>query len=284
MESVDHTSKVGVVFSSGFFGFFAHAGFLAALRERGLVPAGYAGASSGAILAAMAASNMPQPVIREILFNLRKRHFWDPDPLSVLLKGALHMMKGYAGYLRGSGFARLLDKIPVERIEDCPTPLVISATNLTQKREELFIRGDLKEAIQASGAVPMLFKPVKRDGSLYVDGGMVNKAPVLALADLIHPEKIIVHFIPSIDLKGPPDAFLKRRMTPWHIHGLAVDICRQNAYERQCELVKQRGVELIEVNTDAPSLGPNSLKKGPSAYHRAREATLGILASHKEIR
>lgn len=234
-------------------------------------------------MAAMAASHMPQPVIKEILFNLRKCHFWDPDPLLVLLKGAIHMMRGYAGYLRGDGFARMLEKIPTERIEDCPTPLVISAANLTHKREELFTRGDLKKAIQASGAVPMLFKPVKKEGSLYVDGGMVNKAPVLALADLVHPEKIIVHFIPSFDLKGPSNGFLKRRLTPWHIHGLAVDICRQEAYERQCELVKQRGIEIIEVHTEAPSLGPNSLKKGPSAYHKAREVTLGILASHREI-
>ena len=41
--------KIGVVFSSGFFGFFAHAGFLAGLRDFGMAPSGYSGASSGAI-------------------------------------------------------------------------------------------------------------------------------------------------------------------------------------------------------------------------------------------
>jgi len=41
--------RLGVAFSSGFFGFFAHAGFLAALRELEITPSAYSGASSGAI-------------------------------------------------------------------------------------------------------------------------------------------------------------------------------------------------------------------------------------------
>jgi NTE family protein len=273
----ESSSKVGVVFSSGFFGFFAHAGFLAALRDLAIVPCGYSGASSGAILAAMAAANMPDPRIKEILFNLRKSDFWDPDSIPILLKSLLKLLRGYTGYLRGDGFAHLLEKIPMRRFEECTTPLVITATNLTHGREETFIRGDLIKAIQASGAVPMLFKPVEIDGSLYVDGGVVNKAPVQALADLIQPDKIIVHFIPSADLESPANSFLKRRTTPWHIHSLCFDISRQEAYQRQCDLVRQRGIEIMEVRTDAPLLGPNRLEKGPLAYDKAHEATLRLL-------
>ena len=274
----DPSSKVGVVFSSGFFGFFAHAGFLAALRDLGMAPSGYSGASSGAILAAMAAGNMPDPVIKDILFSLNKSDFWDPDPIPTLLRRLLRLMRGYTGYLRGDGFARLLEKIPMRRFEECLTPLVITATNLTQRKEDTFVRGNLIKPIQASGAVPMLFKPVEIDGSLYVDGGVVNKAPVQALADLIQPDKIIVHFIPSADLESPTNTFLRRRMTPWHVHSLCFDISRQEAYQRQCDLVRQRGIEIIEVRTDAPLLGPNSLQKGPLAYNKARRATLKILS------
>ena len=271
------SSKIGVVFSSGFFGFFAHAGFLAALRHLGIAPSGYSGASSGAILAAMAAANMADSHIKEILFNLRKADFWDPDPIPTLLKRVLKLMRGYTGYLTGDGFARLLEKIPIRRFEECLTPLVITAANLTHGREEIFTRGALIKAIQASGAVPMLFKPVEIDDSLYVDGGTVNKAPIKALADLIQPDRIVVHFIASADLESPANSFLKRRMTPWHIHSLSFDISRQEAYQRQCDLVRQRGIEIIEVKTNAPSLGPNTLEKGPFAYEKAREETLKIL-------
>ena len=150
-------------------------------------------------------------------------------------------------------------------------------SSFSTRREEIFTRGALIKAIQASGAVPMLFKPVEIDDSLYVDGGTVNKAPIKALADLIQPDMIVVHFIASADLESPPNTFLKRRMTPWHIHSLSFDISRQEAYQRQCDLVRQRGIEIIEVKTNAPSLGQNTLEKGPFAYEKAREETLKIL-------
>lgn len=272
------TPRTGIVFSSGFFGFFAHAGFLSAIRELGIKPVGYGGASSGAILAAMAAADMSDRTIKEILFNVKKSHFWDPDPLSVLLKQVLRRLKGYSGYLRGDGFGKLLEKIPVKNIEDCPVPLVIVSTNLSLRREERFTRGSLIKAVQASGSVPMLFQPVKIDGSFFVDGGVVNKAPIIALSDEVQLDKIIVHFMASDNIGERGDSFLKRPMTPWHIQHLAVNISRHEAYLRQCDLVRKRGLELVEVISHAPSVGPSNLKKGPSAYQKARENTLKLLS------
>ena len=271
-------SGTGVVFSSGFFGFFAHAGFLSAIRELGMTPIGYAGASSGAILAAMAASSMSDQDIKETLFNVKKSHFWDPDPLPVILKKVLRRLRGYTGYLRGEGFSKLLEKIPAKNIEDCPIPLIIVSTNLTLRREEVFTRGPLIKAIQASGSVPMLFKPVEIDGSLFVDGGMVNKAPVEALADEVRPDKIIVHFIASDNIGDRKNSFLNRGLTPWHIQHLAVNISRHEAYLRQCKRVRERGIEVVEVITNAPSVGPSKLERGPEAYEKAREETLTVLS------
>ncbi|HUU41496.1 MAG TPA: patatin-like phospholipase family protein, partial [Desulfatiglandales bacterium] len=200
IKNQGNISRIGVVFSSGFFGFFSHAGFLSALRAKGIIPSGCSGASSGAIIAAMAASKMEDPEIKEILFNLKKSDFWDPDPVLTIFKKALRLFRGYNGYLMGNKFADLLKNMPYKRIQDCPTPLVVAVTNLTLQREECFSKGSLVKAIQASGAMPMLFKPVKIGGNLYVDGGIVNKAPVQALADLIEPKKIIVHLIASDNL------------------------------------------------------------------------------------
>jgi NTE family protein len=271
-------SGTGVVFSSGFFGFFAHAGFLSAIRELGITPIGYAGASSGAILAAMAATSMSDPDIKETLFNVKKSHFWDPDPLPVILKKVLRRLKGYTGYLRGEGFSKLLEKIPAKFIEDCPVPLIIVSTNLTLRREEVFTRGPLIQAIQASGSVPMLFKPVEIGGSLFVDGGMVSKAPVEALADEVRPDKIIVHFIASDNIGDRKNSFLNRGLTPWHIQHLAVNISRHEAYLRQCKRVRERGIEVVEVITNAPAVGPSKLERGPEAYEKAREETLTVLS------
>ena len=269
--------RIGVAFSSGFFGFFAHAGFLAAVRESGIEPTAYAGASSGAIVAAMAASGMSTSAVREMLFSLRKDDFWDPDPWHSVLSSALRLFKGYTGYLRGDGFARLLQRLPTRTFEECNTPLAISATDLTHKKEVIFTQGDLIQAIQASGSVPVLFKPVEINGTLYSDGGIVGKAPVEALADLCELNIILVHFISSGNVEEGAHAFLKKRLTPWHIQHLAVNIARQKAYQKEVELVKSRGVDVIEVRTDAPSISPGRLERGPESYEAARNAALKIL-------
>jgi len=269
--------RIGVAFSSGFFGFFAHAGFLAALREVGVAPVAYAGSSSGAIVAAMAACGMDDRAIKDMLFRVRKEQFWDPDPWYSFLRKAVRLLRGYGGYLRGDRFADLLKSLPVSRIEDCKTQLAISGTNLTQKKETIFTRGDLVKAICASSAMPLLFKPVEIDGSLFVDGGVVNKAPVKALADMVELDSIIVHFIASENVEEAGNEFLKRSMTPWHIQYTAVNIARQEAYQMQLELLRMRGIKVLEVKSGSPAVGPNRLKRGPEAYINAKGTGAAIL-------
>jgi NTE family protein len=65
--------KVGLVFSSGFIGFFAHAGCLKAIEEFGIKPIGYAGASSGAIVSACASAGMSAQAIISLLFEKTSR-------------------------------------------------------------------------------------------------------------------------------------------------------------------------------------------------------------------
>lgn len=272
--------STGVVFSSGFFGFYAHAGVLSALRELGLRPAGYAGSSSGAIVAAMAACSMPDEDIRDILFRLRREDFWDPDSMTSVLGRVLRGLRGWTGYLHGRGFAGLLERIPAKRIENCTFPLVIAATDLTHQRELVLTEGDLIPAIHASGAVPGLFKPVRLHGAWCVDGGMVDKAPVRALAERIRPSRILVHYLASDNLSDRPDAFLRKRFTPWHIHSLSVNIARRVSYEHQCELLRARGVEVVELRTTPPPVGPTRLAAGPAAYHQARSEALRTLTEN----
>ena len=269
--------RLGVAFSSGFFGFFAHAGFLAAIREAEIRPSAYAGASSGAIVAAMAASEMNDGDIKEMLFDLKKADFWDPDRWHVVLLNAIRLFRGYTGYLKGDGFARLLRKLPVRRFEECNTPLAISATNLSQRKQTVFTDGDLIKAIQASGSVPVLFKPVEINGSLYLDGGITGKAPVEALANLCDLDRIIVHFIASNNVEEGRHRFLRKRFSPGHIQHLAINIARQEAYQKELKMVRKRGIEVIEIRTESPALSPYSLDRGPEAYNVAKASALKLL-------
>ncbi len=266
--------RVGVAFSSGFFGFFAHAGFLAALREMGIAPAAYAGASSGAIVAAMAASEMTSDDIRNLLFNLRKADFWDPDPLPGVLKSVLRLFRGTTGYLRGDGFARLLERLPAKRFEECLHPLAISAVDVTHRKEKIFTEGDLVKAVQASGSVPMLFQAAEIDGALYVDGGISGKAPVEALANLCDLDRILIHFVASENIKKTGNGFMNKRFTPWRMQHIAINTARMADYERQKRMVALRGVEVMEINTGGPAMGPNSLSAGPAVYEAAKTSAL----------
>ena len=76
--------------------------------------------------------------------------------------GIFDIMKVSSGSL--SKFA----KYP--KIEDCPKKLAISAFNVLTLETEVMREGDLVSALAASMAVPLLFKPVIRGGTPYLDG------------------------------------------------------------------------------------------------------------------
>jgi len=269
--------KIGVVFSSGFFGFFAHAGFLSALRQAGIHPGAWAGSSSGAIVAAFAASGMDDAAIKDYLFRVKLKDFWDPDPWWRVAAKVIKGFKGFSGYLKGEGFARLMDILPAKTFEECRWPLAIAATNLTLRRETIFTGGNLAKAVCASGAVPMLFRPVEVDGCLYVDGGVTSKAPIMGLLRVTRPDIIIIHYIASRNVGKKENGFLQKIFTPWFIHDTAFDIARFESYGYQKTLAEKMGIEIIEIGTHAPHVGPKSLGGGPFAYEEARLETLKAL-------
>ena len=75
--------------SSGFFGFFAHAGLVSVLEDAGLLPARLSGSSAGALVAGIWASGVSATRIADELLALERAHFWDPAPGMGLLRGRL---------------------------------------------------------------------------------------------------------------------------------------------------------------------------------------------------
>lgn len=171
--------------SSGFFGFFAHAGFLRALVETGLIPAKIAGSSAGALVGACYASGMSVDQIEEELFALSRADFWDP---------AIGL-----GLLRGQKFhERLLSILPITKLEDCPIPLAISVFSARDRKTRIIDKGCLPTAIRASCAFPGLFHPVKIDGRMFLDGGIAD-GPGLAG---VGGGRIMYHHLPSTRFWG----------------------------------------------------------------------------------
>jgi NTE family protein len=167
--------------SSGFFGFFAHAGVVSALEAEGLAPARLTGSSGGALVGGLWGAGLPAARLAGALLALRRQDFWDPRPGAGLLAGRL---------LR----ARLEAILPVARFEDCPRPVAVSVYDVLARRTAVVASGPLAPALHASCAVPFLFQPVWLGGRPFLDGGVADRH---GLAAVDPGQRVLYHHIAS---------------------------------------------------------------------------------------
>jgi NTE family protein len=268
--------RFGLVLSAGYFGFYGHAGFLKGLGRAGLSPHAYAGASAGGMVAAYAAAGMPMNALEELVLRQTRANFWDPDPIGAVLNAGASG-HGPTGLLKGERFRRLLEStLPVRTFEELPRPLVLVASNLTKATHEVFTSGELAPRVHATCAYPGLFRAVPLEGSLYWDGGIVDKAPALPLHESAvgkELDAILVHYLPSRTHKvvGGPMAYAQ---------GLASGSAalRRDHFRLQLTVLEQRQVPVYVVVSNLPPVTPTTLERGFDALDQARlsaERSLG---------
>lgn len=159
----------GLAMSSGFFGFFAHAGMLAALEQAGLAPARIAGSSAGALVGGIWASGVATDDIRRLLEDLRREDFWDPAPGLGILRGAR-----FAGKLR--------EALATPDFATCRVPSAFSLFDLGKRTTIIADHGDLTAAIAGSCAFPGLFQPVRWQDRWVLDGGIADRPGLASVA------------------------------------------------------------------------------------------------------
>ena len=165
--------------SSGFFGFFAHAGVVGVLEDEGLSPRGITGSSAGALVGGLWASGVDAAAIRSHLLALRRADFWDPAP--------------GLGLLRGRLFRERLEALLAARSFDgCRTRLCVSVYDVWSRSTRVLEAGALAPAIQASCTVPGLFHPAWIDGRPYLDGGIADRP---GLSGMPGGERVFFHHL-----------------------------------------------------------------------------------------
>lgn len=218
---------------AGFFGFFAHAGFLQALEAEGLHPSRVVGCSAGALAGGLWASGLPGDELAHELRSLRREEFWDPGPpLGGLLRGRKFNLK----------LRQVLMRAGVEHVHECRVPFTAIAHDVVRRRTVAMDRGRLDLAIQASCTVPLMFRPVWVDGRLLVDGGVSDRVGQLALAP---GERVLMHYLPS----------RRRVLRP----------------SRQLPPAEVPGQRLMVVTPELPRVSPFRLDQGPIALEHTRE-------------
>jgi NTE family protein len=197
-----------VAFGGGGARGLAHIHVIETLDELGIRPVSISGSSIGAIMGAGMAAGMTGREIHDFSRSILGRRtevatrMWRARPGSF----ADFMETG----IRVSQFnierilrAFLPDAIP-DTFEELEIPLKVTATDFFGHSLSVFSEGDLHSALAASAAIPAVFRPVRRDGRLLIDGGIYNPVPF----DLVTGEADIVI---AIDVVGAPDQNGRKR-------------------------------------------------------------------------
>lgn len=164
--------KLGLALSGGGVRGFAHIGALRALEDVGIKPDVIAGVSAGSIVATFYAAGMSADEIFDIFGNIDMSKFLQVD----ISKSGLLKLDKLRKFLAKS--------LPVENIEQLAMPTIIGATDIEYQHEKAFTTGNIAERVVASCSIPLVFRPVKIDGTYYVDGGVLHNLPSYYLRPL----------------------------------------------------------------------------------------------------
>ncbi|MER9693350.1 patatin-like phospholipase family protein [Mesorhizobium sp. M0179] len=109
--------------------------------------------------------------------------------------------------------------VPV-RFQDLPIDLRVVATDLTRNDMQVFGRDTtpdipVADAVTASMAYPLFFKPVQLEGSVYVDGGLASNGPAWVLDDLRDMADVRIPTFAFRLLDPLPSALPKRSRRRW---------------------------------------------------------------------
>jgi NTE family protein len=160
--------SVSLVLSSGGARGVAHIGVIEELERQGFEIRSISGSSMGALVGGIYASGNLQ-VFRDWMCKLDKKAVFNLVDFTISTNGLV----------KGNKVIKELKKlVPDENIENLPIFFTAVATDIRNKKEVVFDKGSLFEAIRASISVPTVFKPCNLDGMLLIDGGVVNPLPI----------------------------------------------------------------------------------------------------------
>ena len=168
MTKKSHSTTVSLVLGSGGARGLAHIGVIHWLEENGYQIRSISGSSMGALIGGIYAAGKLD-IYTKWVCALSKR-----DVLQ-LLDFAFDLSGLFSGERIMQKLRQMLGDIA---IEDLPVSYTAVATDLDSEREVWITEGSLFEAIRASIAIPTVFTPVRHQGRLLVDGGVLNPIPI----------------------------------------------------------------------------------------------------------
>ncbi|MDD5291761.1 MAG: patatin-like phospholipase family protein [Candidatus Omnitrophica bacterium] len=185
---------VGLALGSGAAFGLAHIGVLKVLERENIPVDVVAGTSIGALIGALWAGGNSADEIEKIMMEFNK----DKSKVFRLL---FDFNLSKASLMEGKRLTEFLKKhLGDKTFYNVKLPLKIVACDLYRREKVVWSAGDLADAVRSSVAIPGIFKPVKSQDGLIVDGGILEPLPIDTLVDSGVKKIIAVNVLP-----GPQD-------------------------------------------------------------------------------
>lgn len=160
--------KVALVLASGGSRGLAHIGAIEILQENGFEITSVSGCSMGAVVGGLFAAG-----------GLDAFRDWMKTVDRMKVLSLMDFTIGNGGFVKGDKvIEELRSIIPDKNIEDLEIPFTAVATDIRHRKEVVFDKGSLYEAIRSSISMPSVFTPHRIGDMLLVDGGVVNPIPL----------------------------------------------------------------------------------------------------------
>lgn len=251
---------IGLVLGGGGARGAAHIGVLKVLERERVPICRVAGTSMGSIVGGLYASGYTPGEIEAILSSVNWKDVLNDDPprtdfpmrrkndtLRYLLNYRFGLRNGTIqlprGVIQGQKLLLLLRRLTlhtwkVPNFDALPIPFRAVATDITSGEQVLFKEGDLALAIRSSMSVPAAFAPIRVDGRLLVDGGIVNNVPV-DIARAMGADRLIV-----VDV-GAPLASDENLNSPFAITMQMLDVLMKRRTEEVLATMAPEDIKIL---------------------------------------
>ncbi len=160
--------KVSLVLSGGGARGIAHIGVIEELEKQGYEIVSISGTSMGALVGAVYALGKMEEY-KNWIYTIDKLDTFKFIDFSFSSQG---LVKG------DKILKKMKEFIPDRNIEDLKINYTATATDIANKKEVIFTKGSVYDAVRASIAIPTVFTPVIIGNSILVDGGVINPIPI----------------------------------------------------------------------------------------------------------
>ena len=256
--------RVGLVLGGGGARGAAHIGVLKELERLRIPVDAIVGTSMGAIIGGLYATGMTAADLEELVGSLDWADAMSDDPdrddlsfrrkqddraapidVELGLRGAELILP--KGAIQGQKLDLLLRELTlgvshIDDYDDLPIPFRAVASDIERGEAWVMGEGDLARSIRASMSVPAVIAPLRVDGRLLVDGGLVGNLPIEIMQQM--DVDVIIAVDVEFPLYGPEDLDSVLRISEQML-----TILMRNEKLRQLDLLGDRDV-LIE-----PELG-----------------------------